>query len=1002
LNKKLLAAFAAFLLIAGAALAVVLASGGSSQSRETAAERTGEGDRDADREGKYGEDPRKEAAFENERGGEADRKGPQNPVVEQVDNRAYPRKYVDDRLALKGRKAFDAKPSRAKAARAVARRAKTARARRVARAAINTAWEPLGPVTPNVAGETSQFYDLETQSGPATQESGRVTAMAIDPNCGETAGDCRLWVASAGGGIWRTDDALAAHPTWIAPPDDLPTNAFGSIFVDPNDASGDTLYAGSGEPNGSGDSEAGLGLFKSTDGGASWTLVPGSQSVAINRSVGSIAVPPGQPNTIYMGTDVARHGSSSANGGRRTPPDAPDLGVYKSTDGGAHFTLLEDLHDKTPQSPIDPAEGTGVDWFQGGINKLEFDPRNAQTVYAAVIGYGVWRSNDAGAHWTQVFHTYYQSNFADPKHPGDTYGDRTEFDAVPIAGGKTRIYLGDSSDDLAHAWAWRTDDAAAITGDADGNYDNSGWTELSDSTNGTNGFGVYDWCQNGQCGYDSYVTSPPGHPDQVWYGGSMNYDELPLYAGLPPRSNGRATVRSTNAGAPAADVAWRDMTATLGAGGEFTQGLHPDLHAIAFNPQNPNIAFIGSDGGVHKVDVSSPQDRSHECDSRTWPGYLPANGSPKPLAPADLADCKMLLNGIPNEVKPINDGLATIQFQSLSVNPNGNGELLGGTQDNGTWAFTPANSDPDKWFESVGGDGGQSGFDEATPTVRYHNYYDATPEVNFEGNNPKTWLDIYDPLQKSKELRSFYTPFVADPVVGGRSFTGLGHVWRSDSNGGSRAYLEAHCNALDLDPARTSPCGNWVPLGEDLSSTKFGQSRAGHYVVADERAPSDRGTLWAGTRTGRVFITKNADASNAQSVKWDRLDTDDTPGRFVSGIAIDPSNPNHAWVSYSGYTAYSPGGHIYEFTYNPSTHKATATDRSYDFGDMPATGIAQDGGDLYAATDWGVLRLPAGASHWQDAAANMPKVAVYGLTIDRATHTLYAATHGRGAYKVGL
>jgi hypothetical protein len=362
----------------------------------------------------------------------------------------------------------------------------------------------------------------------------------------------------------------------------------------------------------------------------------------------------------------------------------------------------------------------------------------------------------------------------------------------------------------------------------------------------------------------------------------------------------------------------------------------------------------------------------------------------------------MLLNGIPNEVKPINDGLATIQFQSLSVNPNGNGELLGGTQDNGTWAFTPANSDPDKWFESVGGDGGQSGFDEATPTVRYHNYYDATPEVNFEGNNPKTWLDIYDPLQKSKELRSFYTPFVADPVVGGRSFTGLGHVWRSDSNGGSRAYLEAHCNALDLDPARTSPCGNWVPLGEDLSSTKFGQSRAGHYVVADERAPSDRGTLWAGTRTGRVFITKNADASNAQSVKWDRLDTDDTPGRFVSGIAIDPSNPNHAWVSYSGYTAYSPGGHIYEFTYNPSTHKATATDRSYDFGDMPATGIAQDGGDLYAATDWGVLRLPAGGSHWQDAAANMPKVAVYGLTIDRATHTLYAATHGRGAYKVGL
>jgi hypothetical protein len=852
-----------------------------------------------------------------------------------------------------------------------------------------------------VAGEASQFYDLDSRQGPATQESGRVTALAIDPNCGEAGAGCRLWVAAAGGGIWRTDNALAAKPTWTAPDSSLPTNAFGSLLVDPNDPTGNTIYAGSGEPNGSGDSEAGLGLFKSTDGGDSWTLVSGSQSVAINRSIGAIALAPDHPNTIYIGTDVARHGSSSVNGGRRTPPNAPDLGVYKSTDGGATFTLAQDLKDKTPQNPTDPALGTGVDWFQGGINKLEFDPHTTGTVYAAVVGYGLCRSTDGGDHWTQVFHTYFQTNFADAKHPGDSFGDRTEFDAVPLAGGKTRIYVGDSSDDLAHAWAWRTDDADAIAGDASGNYDNSGWTQLSSSTNGTHGFGVYDYCQNGQCGYDNYVASPPGSPDQVWYGGSMNYDELPLYGGLPPRSNGRATVRSTNAGAAADDVLWQDMTATLGSDGKVSDGLHPDLHAIVFDPQNPNIAFIGSDGGVHRVDVSSPQDRSHECDSRKWPGYTPAKG-PLPLAPADLADCKMLLDGIPNAVTPINDGLNDIQFQSLSVNPNGNGELLGGTQDNGTWAFTPTADDPMKWFESVGGDGGQSGFDQANPNVRYHNYYDATPEVNFHGTDPKEWLDIYDPLQKSKELRSFYTPFIADPVVGGRAFTGLGHVWRTNDNGGNQDWLEAHCNALHLDPARTAPCGDWVPLGEDLSSTKFGQSRAGHYVVATERAPSDRGTLWAATRTGRVFITKNADAANAQSVKWDRLDSSSTPGRFVSGVAVDPSNPNHAWISYSGYTAYSPGGHVYEVTYDPSTHSAAFTDKSGDFGDMPATGIAQYNGDLYAATDFGVLRLPPRATHWEDAASGMATVAVYGLTLDRATHTLYAATHGRGAYELGL
>ena len=72
----------------------------------------------------------------------------------------------------------------------------------------------------------------------------------------------------------------------------------------------------------------------------------------------------------------------------------------------------------------------------------------------------------------------------------------------------------------------------------------------------------------------------------------------------------------------------------------------------------------------------------------------------------------------------------------------------------------------------------------ATGTIRYHNYFDATPEVNFHGDDPTTWLAIYDPLQPSREQRSFYTPFEADPACGGRAFTGMEHVWRTDDNGG--------------------------------------------------------------------------------------------------------------------------------------------------------------------------------------------------------------------------
>ena len=225
-------------------------------------------------------------------------------------------------------------------------------------------------------------------------------------------------------------------------------------------------------------------------------------------------------------------------------------------------------------------------------------------------------------------------------------------------------------------------------------------------------------------------------PNQVCLGGSMNYDELPLYGGLPPRSNGRAVIRSTNGGSLAPDVTWQDITAVLGSDGKVAEGIHPDLHAAVFNPQDSGIAFIGSDGGVVRIDVRNPQDTSAACDSRKWAGYTPAKG-PQPLAPADKLDCQRLLSGIPTAVIPINDGLNDIQFQSLSVNPSGNGELLGGTQDNGTWAFKATASDPLAWFESVGGDGGQSGFDKGHPTTRYHNYYDATPRSELPWDGPE-------------------------------------------------------------------------------------------------------------------------------------------------------------------------------------------------------------------------------------------------------------------------
>ena len=966
---------------------------------------------------------KREAVFapqgEEPSSGEAARGGPRSPAAEAVANRAYPRAYVDDRLALKTFKAFNRVPGRL---------SKSQAGGGAAQAQATASWQELGPFHPDVPGEPSQFFDPETLTGPATQESGRVVQIAIDPAC--TAGDCRMAVAAAGGGVWTTDDALADHVDWNPPPGDMPTTAFGSIYFD---AAHDTLYAGSGEPNGSSDSEAGLGLFKSTNFGDSWTLVPGSAAVATNRAIGGIAVDPDNPDNIYIGTALARHGSSSVNGGRRTPPDAPTLGVYRSTDGGQTFDLEQDLSNKALPDPTPP--DTGLDFFAGGVSKLLIDPNHPDQLYAAVFGYGLWRANQSGANptWRQVFHTMNQNDFTDPNQfIGDSGGDETEFDFVDM-GATTRIFLGDASDDWAidgddstpAPRAWRVDDASAIVGDPNGHLPASdpmgddfntgnGWIELSSSDPADPGFGVYNYCQNGQCSYDSLVAHPPGSgPGTVWYLGSMNYDELKVYdrngLGVPPRSNGRAVIRSTDAGGDPSAATWNDMTAILANPADdwdVQVGVHPDLRAAAF-ANNGDTAFIGQDGGVVRIDVSSTQDQSQSCASRTW-DYNGDTEDTETLEPDDLALCQMLLSRVPNDITPVNDGLRTIQFQSLTSNPQDpSGQVFGGTQDNGTWSFDASRSEQQRWFETVGGDGGQSGFAPDGSAVRYHNYFDATPEVNFHGDDPKTWLAIYDKLQLSPEPRSFYTPFEADPTTAGRLFTGMGHVWRTDDNGGDeQALIDNGCLANELDPFRTAPCGDWKPIGANLTGGQFGADRRGEYVVAVERAESDDQTMWAATRIGRVFVTSNAGDSPG-SVSFHRIDTPQTPGRFVTGIAIDPKDPNHAWISYTGYNAYTPDtpGHVFEVRYDPSTHKATFQDRSYNLGDQPITALVTYGnsGSLFAATDFGVLELPAGATQWINAGSGgLPHVAVYGLTISQSGKVLYAATHGRGAYSLEL
>ncbi|MFZ5850278.1 MAG: exo-alpha-sialidase [Actinomycetota bacterium] len=867
--------------------------------------------------------------------GEGDRRPSDGPAAQLYDAQAFPRGTIAEAQRVAAAAAFGQARSRGDQKEAQGQ---------------NYRWREVGPTVGRVPG-------VVTYTGTPTVTSGRVTALAISPTC--TPKECTLLVGAAGGGVWRTTNALADRPRWLPVGRGIPSNAIGSITLDPTDPTGRTVYVGTGEANGSGDSEAGVGLFRSTDAGSTFTEVTGFHAYGKDRGIGTIAVDPVNPAHLYVGTTVARHGSSSAAGGRYTPPGAPTMGVYESTDRGATWTLTLSL----PQDSVDPSSATGGDFFRGGVSSIQVDPTSPSTVYAAVNAYGLYRRTGGGA-WTQIYATPFP----------DTLSSRIEFALATLPDGRTRIYLGDAT-----AFRSSGGPVAGLLRSDDGRAPSPSFTMLSNPTKGTPGYGSYNFCQ-AQCWYDMVVKSPPGQPDTVYLGGAMNYNEI--FTANPP-SNGRAVVRSTNAG-----VGVTDMTNDAAA---RPNGLHPDQHALVFVPGNPDLFFSGSDGGV--VRQSGPfVDRSADCDRRGL------------VNPLDLADCRMWLAAVPTSNTDVNSGLATLQFQSVSVNPGNSRNLLGGTQDNGTWSYA---GQPSSWFESVGGDGGQSGFDAGNPNIRYHSYYGPNHDVNFRGDDPLGWNWISDPLVQSGESAAFYVPLTVDPVVPGTVFDGLQHVWRTLDNGGDRAYLEKHCNEFTGD--FTVPCGDWVPLGGtqgDLSSAVWGTDFAGaaNYVVAVERAPSNRGTLWAGTRRGRLFVSSNADAANPAAVTYTRIDkVAGLPTRFVSGISIDPKDPNRAFVSYSGYAAYAPGGHVYEVRFDPRTGQATARDLSYDLGDQPITDVVYDArsGALFAATDFGVVALQAGERTWA-ATVGLPPVATYGLTLAPDGRTLYAATHGRGVWSANI
>jgi photosystem II stability/assembly factor-like uncharacterized protein len=237
---------------------------------------------------------------------------------------------------------------------------------------LGTALLPARTATQSAKAPESPFDELHFRDiGPAVT-GGRIHDIQIDP-----ANPAVLYVASASGGLWKSTNK---GMTWTDIFEGQNDNTFGAVAIFEKDPR--IIWAGTGEQNNRQSSSWGGGVYRSTDGGATWTYL----GLDDTRAIGRVVLDPADANVAYV---AAAGNLWSGN---------PERGVFKTTDAGRTWNKV--LY---------------VDTFTGATD-LVMDPRDAKVLYAATYqrlrkafgyngggpGSAIYKTTDAGTTWKKL------------------------------------------------------------------------------------------------------------------------------------------------------------------------------------------------------------------------------------------------------------------------------------------------------------------------------------------------------------------------------------------------------------------------------------------------------------------------------------------------------------------------------------------------------------------------------------------------------------------------
>jgi len=377
--------------------------------------------------------------------------------------------------------------------------------------------------------EQSRFSGLEWQWLGPTNNGGRVTDVAVVQPRGESYA---IYIATASGGVWKTtNEGVSWQPIF----EHGPSTSIGDVTLAPSNQ--DIVWVGTGEANIFRSSMAGAGVFKSTDGGATWQHM----GLVGTHTIPRIIIHPTDPEIVWV----------AASGHEWT--DNEERGVYKTTDGGGTWTKVLYVNEKT------------------GAIDLVIDPSNPNTLYASTwqrvrrkwndprvdpgsTGSGIWKSTDGGATWNQINEGLPAARYRGRigidiarSSPNTLYAFVDNYEIARAAEpGETNAYGMPAADVIRGATVYRTDNGGAQ------------WRQVSQTDSYMEGISnTYGWVF-GQIRVD------PTNPDKIYlHGVQFHVSE-----------DGGRTFRRIG-------------------------GMHADHHAMWIDPRNPDYLVNGNDGGAY-------------------------------------------------------------------------------------------------------------------------------------------------------------------------------------------------------------------------------------------------------------------------------------------------------------------------------------------------------------------------------------------------------------------